>query len=152
GKKCTSIAEPLWRLMMAYDWPGNVRELRNFIDTLVIFDVDGVLGLDDVPPESKVLQKGTAAASGASAPGGSAVVGRPLSEVERYYVEEALRLTGGNREEAAKLLDVGERTIYRKIQDWKQGDRIKQALDESGGDAAAAAKALATSEAELRKE
>jgi two-component system response regulator HydG len=153
GKKCYSIAEPVWRVMMTYDWPGNVRELRNFIETMVIFDVDGVLGTDDVPPESKVLQKGPATASGGGlAAGGAALVGKPLSEVERYYVEEALKLTGNNREEAAKLLDVGERTIYRKIQEWKQGDRIKQALDESGGDVAAAAKALETSEAELRKE
>src|SRR5262245_33491192 len=34
GKKCSAIAEPVWRVMTAYGWPGNVRELRNFIESL----------------------------------------------------------------------------------------------------------------------
>lgn len=46
--------------------------------------------------------------------------GRPLSDVERYYIEGALKLTDGNREEAAKMLGIGERTLYRKIQEYKQ--------------------------------
>ena len=152
GKKVTAIADPVWRLMREYSWPGNVRELRNFIETLVIFDTDGVLGVDDVPADSKVHQGQPAAAADGAAPAGMSLVGKPLADVERYYVEEALRLTGGNREEAARMLGVGERTVYRKIQDWKQHDRIKAALDENGGDAAAAAGALQMSEAELGKE
>ena len=52
-------------------------------------------------------------------------MGRPLAEVERYYIEQALQLTGGNREEAARMLGIGERTLYRVIQDWKQQDRIR---------------------------
>ena len=49
------------------------------------------------------------------------LVGRPLDEVERYYMEKALERTGGNREEAAGLLGVSERTLYRKLQEWKKG-------------------------------
>ena len=48
------------------------------------------------------------------------MLGRPLAEVERYYMEKALERTKGNREEAAALLGIGERTLYRKIQEWKQ--------------------------------
>jgi DNA-binding NtrC family response regulator len=50
------------------------------------------------------------------------------------------------------MLDIGERTLYRKIQDWKQQDRIRQALAEHRGDVAAVAKALKMSEADLRQE
>ena len=57
-------------------------------------------------------------------------MGRPLSEVERYYIEKTLELTGGNREEAARMLGIGERTLYRDMQDWKVQDQIKQALAE----------------------
>ena len=47
-----------------------------------------------------------------------ALVGQPLENVERYYIEQALELTEGNREEAARMLGIGERTLYRKIKLW----------------------------------
>jgi two-component system response regulator HydG len=78
-------------------------------------------------------------------------VGRPLDEVERYYMEKALELTGGNREEAARLLGIGERTLYRDIQEWKLMDRIKEALTGAGGDVEQAAAVLGMKPAELEK-
>jgi two-component system response regulator HydG len=153
GKHATAIAEPVRQAMLAYDWPGNVRELRNFIDSMVVLDGDGVLGPDDAP-DSRVLRahQGPAAPSSSSAGGPAHLVGRPLAEVERYCIEEALKLTGGNREEASRMLGIGERTLYRKIQDWKQQDRIKAALAEHGGNLAEAARALDMDEAELERE
>lgn len=65
--------------------------------------------------------------------GPDGLVGRPLSEVERYYIEQALSLMQGNREEAAKVLGIGERTLYRVIQDWKLQDKIKEALAQGVG-------------------
>src|SRR5439155_6401588 len=85
----------------------------------------------------------------AAGPGG--LVGRPLSEVERYYIEQALSLTNGNREEASRMLGIGERTLYRVIQDWKVQDKIKQALAETNGDTAAAAKLLGIKESALER-
>ena len=41
-----------------------------------------------------------------------------MDEVERYYIQKALELTGGNRQEAARLLAIGERTLYRKIKEY----------------------------------
>jgi two-component system response regulator HydG len=151
GKHATTISEPVRRAMTAYDWPGNVRELRNFIESMVVMDYDGVLGVDDVQ-DSRVMQKGRSGVSPATTGSSANLVGRPLGEVERYLVEEALKLTGGNREEAARLLDIGERTLYRKIQEWKQQDRIKSALAEHGGDVAATAKALEMEAKELQQE
>jgi DNA-binding NtrC family response regulator len=83
--------------------------------------------------------------------GPSHLVGRPLSEVERYYIEQALNLTEGNREEAARMLGIGERTLYRVIQEWKLQDKIRQALEESHHDLAAAAKSLNMKEAALER-
>jgi two-component system response regulator HydG len=151
GKNATTIAEPVRRAMAIYPWPGNVRELANFVESMIVFDVDGVLGVDDVPEDSEVMGKAHAAPA-AAGPGAPSLVGRPLAEVERYLIEEALKLTGGNREEASRMLGIGERTLYRKIQDWKQQDRIRTTLDEHGGDVGAAAKALQMDEAELAKE
>jgi two-component system response regulator HydG len=46
------------------------------------------------------------------------LVGRPLEEIESLYIAETLKATGGNREEAANLLGIGERTLYRKIKEY----------------------------------
>ncbi len=148
GKHVTGIAEPVRRAMASYDWPGNVRELRNFIESMVVLDSDSVLGLDDVQ-EGDILRK--VSSIDGQAVGPANLVGRPLAEVERYYIEQALTLTGGKREEAAKILGIGERTLYRVIKDWDVQDKIKQTLAAHDGDVAAAAAALDMDEAELQR-
>ena len=148
GKKVERVSEAVWRAFNNYHWPGNVRELRNQIESMVVVDTDGVLGMDDVQEGD-----GLAEAGGVTlAPTGSDhLIGRPLREIERYYAEKALELTGGNREEAARMLGVGERTLYRSIQDWKLQDKIKGAMEAGGGDVAKAAEILEMSVDELEK-
>jgi two-component system response regulator HydG len=138
NKKVTSIAEPLRKLMDDYDWKGNVRELRNAIDSMVVLDQDGVLNVNDVEEGSPLKRTQTRVA------GPDNLVGKPLSEIERYYSEKTLEQTTGNREEASRILGIGERTLYRMIQDWKLQDKIKQALTDANGDLDAAAKLLNT--------
>ena len=104
----------------AYDWPGNIRQLRNFVETMVVLDTDGSLGPDDLPPE---LDSAPAAAAAADLPalgGASPMIGQPLAEIERWAIEETLKLTGGNREEAAKVLGIGARTLYRRLDQYKK--------------------------------
>lgn len=139
SKNAMTVAEPVRKAMALYDWPGNVRELRNFIESMVVLDMDGILNIDDVQ-EGNILHKIQPA--GNSGTQTSHLVGRPLSEVERYYIEQALLLTNGNREEASSMLGIGERTLYRVIQDWKLQDRIKAALSDHGNDMNKAAAAL----------
>jgi len=121
GKSVAKIASPTWKAFEAYDWPGNVRELRNLIDSMVVLDLDGELGLDDLPEDSGIRPSGLSGGPAFSG-GPDGLIGRPLVEVERYYMEKALELTKSNREEAAALLGIGERTLYRKLQEWKKGD------------------------------
>ena len=127
-----------------------MRELRNFVESLVVLDYDGVLGPDDAQ-DSPVLGNGAIHSAPVEAMS-SNLIGRSLAEVERYYIEEALKLTKNNREEASKILGIGERTLYRKIQDWKQQDRLRGALNDHAGDVGAAAVALEMDETELVKE
>jgi two-component system response regulator HydG len=148
GKHVTGISEPLRRAMAAYDWPGNVRELRNNIESMVVQNQDGVLGLEDLQ-DGDTLRRFPLADHKATGPGN--LVGRPLSEVERYYMEQALELTQGNREEAARMLGIGERTLYRMIQEGKLQDKISQALTEAGGKLDEAARRLNIREESLRR-
>jgi len=94
-------------------------------------DVDGLLNLDDLQ-EGDTLKRIPFADAGSANP--SNLAGRPLSEIERYYTEQTLEMTGGNREEAARILGIGERTLYRVMQDWKLQDKIRDALKEAEGD------------------
>jgi two-component system response regulator HydG len=115
-KQVQSISAGARRRLTAYDWPGNVRQLRNVIESMVVVDYDGVLDVDDLPselaPQGEVAQE---AATGSL----SALVGKPLSELERLFIVETLQQTGGNREAAAELLGIGQRTLYRKIKEYQ---------------------------------
>jgi two-component system response regulator HydG len=146
SKRVTGIDEPVRRAMAAYDWPGNVRELRNSIESMLVQDQDGVLGMDDLQEGDRL--RGLQVPDNTAA-GPAGLVGRPLLEIERYYTERALELTHGNREEAARMLGIGERTLYRNIQDWKLQDKIREALQQADGNTAQAAQSLGLSEQEL---
>ncbi|MBS0208399.1 MAG: sigma-54-dependent Fis family transcriptional regulator [Planctomycetes bacterium] len=120
-KSIKSMSTAARRRLIAFDWPGNVRQLRNVIESMVVVDFDGVLDLDDLPVELAEPSH-----EGATAPGGEAaadnslanLVGRPLTEIEHLFIAETLRATGGNREEAATMLGIGQRTLYRKIKEF----------------------------------
>lgn len=116
-KQIRSVTPAVRRRLMAYLWPGNVRELRNAVDYMVIFDIDGTLDVDDLPDELAGQREALPAPTGEVGLG--SLVGKPLSEMEKLFIAETLKMTGGNREEAAKLLEIGERTLYRKIKEYE---------------------------------
>jgi two-component system response regulator HydG len=105
--------------LMGYPWPGNVRELRNTIESMIVVDFDGVLDLDDLPPEFIGQPVVEAVGGGQPATGGiSSLIGQPLEAIEKICITETLKFTGGNREQAAEMLGIGERTLYRKIKEY----------------------------------
>jgi two-component system, NtrC family, response regulator HydG len=115
SKTITSITPAARKALMAYSWPGNVRELKNCIESMVVMDFDGVIDVDDLTEDIQAVASPPADPAG----GGGHLIGRPLEEIEKYYIAETLKLTGGNREEASRMLGIGERTLYRKIKKYK---------------------------------
>ncbi len=118
GRDVPGVSRGARQALMSYSWPGNIRQLRNVIERMIVLDSDGVLDIDDVPEEIAPPDGTVTSAAIPSGAGADALVGRPLSEVERYYIQQALELTNGKREEAASLLGIGERTLYRKIKEY----------------------------------
>jgi len=114
-KKIKGVSSAARRRLLAYQWPGNVRQLRNVVESMVVVDYDGLLDVDDLPEE---LAEPSAAPAVPSTAALAALVGKPLEQVERLFIAETLRVTGGNRQEAAQMLGIGERTLYRKIKDY----------------------------------
>jgi two-component system response regulator HydG len=118
GKSVTSITPAARKALMAHPWPGNVRELKNTIESMVVIDSDGVLDVDDLTED---IQAASTPILDPGAKGGQSLVGHSLEEIEKYYIAETLKLTQGNREEAARLLGIGERTLYRKLKEYGIG-------------------------------
>jgi two-component system response regulator HydG len=114
-KQTSGVSVAARRRLMAYDWPGNVRQLRNVVESMVVVDFDGVLDLDDLPEELAAPIEAAEEARGGNLTG---LVGKPLAEIERLFIAETLEQTGGNREAAAEMLGIGQRTLYRKIKEY----------------------------------
>lgn len=103
---------------MTFDWPGNIRQLRNTIEGMLALDSDGLLDVDDLPDEISPFASTGGDGEVTADSGPDFLIGKPLKDVERYYIARALELTEGKREEAASLLGIGERTLYRKIKEY----------------------------------
>jgi two-component system response regulator HydG len=115
GKPLRGVSPAARRRLLAFEWPGNVRQLRNVVESMVVVDYDGLLDVDDLPEE---LAGGAAAETEPAAASLVHLVGRPLEEIEKLFIAETLRASGGNREAAAGQLGIGERTLYRKIKEY----------------------------------
>jgi two-component system, NtrC family, response regulator HydG len=133
GKGQCNFAPAVTRRFYGYNWPGNIRQLRNFVETMVVLDTDSVLDLDDLPPElmedgdQKLLaehptEKAAPVASISASGSESSLLGRSMDEIERWAIEETLKMTAGNREEAARILAIGARTLYRKLDKYRSDD------------------------------
>jgi len=105
--------------LTAFDWPGNVRQLLNVVQNMVVMAIaegDGTLDVRHIPDQVRVSDADLDDADAGAAPG--ALAGASLQSLEKRAIRETLRLTGGNREQAAKLLGIGERTLYRKLKEY----------------------------------
>jgi DNA-binding NtrC family response regulator len=91
--------------LQRHDWPGNLRELRNVLESAVITNADREIAADALPI-------GHADRGG---PVAEALRGRySLSQLEELYIREILRLTRGNRTEAARILGINRKTLLEK--------------------------------------
>ena len=111
GAACEGISSEAMGYLAKYYWPGNVRELANVIEGLVVEVEDRQIEADDLSERIR----GSREIVPASAAG---MVGLTMAQVERMMIERTLQATNGNREQAAKILDIGTRTLYRKIKEY----------------------------------
>ena len=116
GAEASGIKPEAMRALEKYPWHGNVRELKNCIEVMVVTAQGSVLGLSDLP--EWILQ------SGRPTPPSDAetdeermhvTAGMPWSEIEKEAIRATLEYTGGNKAEAARVLEISRRTLFRKI-------------------------------------
>ncbi|HUB26119.1 MAG TPA: sigma-54 dependent transcriptional regulator [Tepidisphaeraceae bacterium] len=114
GKKSVGLKPATLQAMMGYSWPGNVRQLRNVVDNMVVLSSDEA----DLDVGSLPAEVNPAGASAAPAASMTNLVGISIEQAERELIRNTLKMTNGNREQAAKILGIGERTLYRKIREY----------------------------------
>jgi two-component system response regulator HydG len=118
-----TLSDEVLRAIMDHDWPGNVRELENAIERACALSTGPVVTLSDLPTQLK--QNGlkalrTALRKETSTEDEPAIT--PLAEMERKAILEAIRILNGDKLRAAKLLDIGKTTLYRKLKEYGIAD------------------------------
>ena len=100
-------------ILVKYNWPGNVRELENAIERAVILSAGEFVSEKDLPPT--IIKHFREVYGGQGSIVSASVAGKSLQEVEKFAIEETLAQTGGNKSEAAKLLNITRTTLDNKI-------------------------------------
>ena len=106
------VAEDAMQALMAYDWPGNVRQLMNATQNMLILAEGDRVEPRHLPPE--IAERSDADNDGEQ----HVPAGMSLDQLEKQAIRNALRIHAGNREAAAKMLGIGERTLYRKLKEY----------------------------------
>jgi DNA-binding NtrC family response regulator len=113
-------------VLKRHRWPGNVRELRNLIESMVLFRRAGEIGLEDLPAEYRTPDREPESAQPAE------WQPRPMAEIEREAILRTVEHTGGHRARAADLLEIGLRTLQRKLKEY--GEIVPRGESESDGE------------------
>jgi len=115
GKSVTQLDQDLLKYFQTYDWPGNIRQFRNVLEGMIVLASDDVLKKSDLPQGMDAVPRKNSGERLRD----SILPGISLEDYEKAVIEKNLEHTGGNREKTAKILDISERTLYRKIKDYQ---------------------------------
>ena len=109
GKEVKGVTEAALAMLMDYMWPGNVRELENVVERAVTLSRGERITPDDLAPgvqgargDRRVLEE-------------AAEKTLPLHQIEKEYIKKILEKTGGNKYQAAQVLGIDRKTLYRKL-------------------------------------
>jgi len=115
GKEMKGVNEAALAMLIDYGWPGNVRELENVIERAVTLSLGEKISPDDLPPavqgargDRRVLDE-------------AAEKTLPLQEIEKEYIKKILEKMGGNKYQAAHVLGIDRKTLYRKLGEIEEG-------------------------------
>ncbi|MCC6747715.1 MAG: sigma 54-interacting transcriptional regulator [Deltaproteobacteria bacterium] len=119
GRTLEGLDPAALALLQSYAWPGNLRELRNVIERAVVLAEGPLITVEDLPERLRKAPPASAPPDGSAPDSGSTLSLAPFNEqVERFesaLIVDALRQSGGNQSEAARLLHMPRRTLINKL-------------------------------------
>ena len=117
GKDVKGVSETTLALLVDYAWPGNVRELENVIERAVTLSRGDKILPEDLPGtiqgsrgDRRVLDE-------------AAEKMHPLHEIEKEYIKKILEKMGGNKYQAAQVLGIDRKTLYRKLGEMDESEK-----------------------------
>jgi DNA-binding NtrC family response regulator len=110
-----TFTQEAMRRLMAYSWPGNVRQLENTVERAIAFSAGrSQIDVGDLPAEIQTVQE-PALTSSIVLPENGIDLDGLISRIERELIQQSLERTGGNKGQAAKLLNLKRTTLVEKI-------------------------------------
>ena len=114
-ERVPELSDEAQRALMQHNWPGNIRQLKNVIQNMMVLADDDTLTPEHLPAE---IREGSDQEAAAPALAAGSTAGMSLDQIEKQAIRDTLRLQQGNREETARILGIGERTLYRKLKEY----------------------------------
>jgi transcriptional regulator with PAS, ATPase and Fis domain len=117
GRGAITISQEAMRRLMTYHWPGNVRQLENILERAIAFSAGrSQIDVDDLPPEVQGAQGHLVQSTTTVAlPEDGLDLDAFVASIERDLIERSLERTGGNKGQAAKLLNLKRTTLVEKL-------------------------------------
>ncbi|HGJ64884.1 TPA: sigma-54-dependent Fis family transcriptional regulator [bacterium] len=104
------INDQAMQFLLEYDWPGNVRELKNCIEGMVVMTKKAFIGVNDLPKYIRRIGDDKWVVD--------IHVGMSARDAEKELIVETLKYTNNNKAWAAKILNMGLRTLFRKVKEY----------------------------------
>lgn len=125
GRFVSGISDEAMRAFVNYEWPGNVRELENAIERAVIIAAGRQIEIGDLP-DAIAASAGHAAAharfariNSQNGSGLNLTFPASMEEIEKQVIEATIEYTDGDKSQAARLLNIGRKTLYRKLEQYE---------------------------------
>ncbi len=116
GRRIDAMSVEFLEHLQHHEWKGNIRELKNVMERAVILSITNELTVDNLPLE---LQSGAGYPRAKQGESGSNTLSAfDLASAEKLHIQRVLIHTKGNKTEAARLLNIGLTTLYRKIDEY----------------------------------
>lgn len=107
NKNVKGVSDSVMEKLVAHSWHGNVRELRNVIRRSVLLSKGEIINTINIPDEIRFVTQEPASVASS--------ITEIKNDMEKEIILKAIKDAGGNKTKAAKILDMNERTFYRKI-------------------------------------
>ena len=109
GRTIQGISPAARKALMAYSWPGNIRELKNTIESSVVLAKGNIIQLEDLPPQISKGEKDSSI---------SIDFPTTMQDAEKKIILASIAFCGGNKTKAADMLDIGRKTLHRKLKEY----------------------------------
>jgi transcriptional regulator with GAF, ATPase, and Fis domain len=132
GRFVSGISKEAMRALINYEWPGNVRELENAVERAVIIATGRQIELDDLPDAigkkafeayAQARQERVKAAGEGRSIGVQIDLPASMDEIEKQVIEATMDYAEGDKSRASRLLNIGRKTLYRKLDQYEQEGR-----------------------------